>query len=139
MLDHLSDDPKIKQSLEVVLSDFDRIYDLGKKENIPVALLIFPHTFQLLNEQHKLTPQKILSDHARSHNVPVFDFTGVFRYILLEYANAMIQKGLPPQAINKASERYLLEYFLDWDHLTARGHRVVAGVLFDYLTQKVFR
>lgn len=139
MIAHLQDDPKIKKAWDIVLSDLDKIYDLGKRENIKVVLLIFPYTFQLVKDDQTITPQIILSDHARSHHVPVFDFTTVFRHILLEYAHALVEKRLPPQAINKMSERYLLEYFLDWDHLTARGHKVVANVLFGYLTEKVFR
>ncbi|GJL59197.1 MAG: hypothetical protein NPIRA03_20540 [Nitrospirales bacterium] len=106
-------DPVYIEVWKHVLSDLAEMYELAGKEKIPIVLIIFPHTFQISNEILK-EPQKILKQHANLHGVAYLDMT--------DEAEKLIIEGVP-----------LDDLFLDSDHYTVKGHRVVANLLLRHL------
>ena len=113
----INNDEKIKQSWTVVLKDLGEIYQVAESKGIAVTLLIFPYTFQLYDPAMQW-PQQLLTTHAQRYGVHIIDFTKVF------------EDKLAPE------HRKVGEYFIDEDHLTVEGHKIVAEVLSLYLQDK---
>ena len=134
---HLARDPKIIASWKNVLENLSKIYKLAKDKDKKVVLLIFPHTFQLVREDFMGSPQTILKQHARQHDVDFIDFTVIFRNSLYGYVERLQGRGLPGSQINALAEIYLLEYFLDHDHYTPQGHDFVAETIYYYLKKNM--
>jgi len=76
-------DSKFFENWRIVLSDLDRLYATAKERNIRIVLLIFPYTFQLANAKFQ-EPQRILSQHVKSRDVDVIDFTEVFGNLIFD-------------------------------------------------------
>jgi lysophospholipase L1-like esterase len=131
------DDPRFSESWKVTLSYLERVYNLGKEKNIPVFLVIAPHTYQMLNER-LIQPQKILTEHAAAHGVDVLDLSRVFQPKIFDDQTVAVvrDRGFSDEEIEKLYEARLEKYFLDQDHYTVEGHQVVANELFDLLKQK---
>lgn len=106
-------DPVYIEAWKHVLSDLAEMYDLARKEKIPLVLIIFPFTFQLGEEKFQ-EPQRILKQHADQHQVPYVDMTEVVEQLIVD--------GVP-----------LSDLFLDSDHYTVKGHSVVTSVLLQHL------
>ena len=128
-------DPAVSENWRIVLSDLDKVYALAKKQHIPIVLLIFPFTFQFLDEAYRV-PQKVLTAHARSSDVDVIDFIDVFGPLIFDadVLNLLRQKGFSEKEITALYRQKMEKYFLDEDHYTVEGHKVVAAKLVDYLS-----
>jgi len=120
-----------------VLSDLESIYTIAENNQIPVVLLIFPHTFQLIDETVQ-APQRILKRHASKHNVDVLDFTQVFRDLIYddEIVAYLLSKNMSPQDITRLFQHGAAAFFMDEDHYTPRGHGIVAQKIGEYLVEK---
>lgn len=81
------DDPKFSENWKTVLFYLDKIYDTARNQDIKIVLLIFPSTFQLLNDGLQ-EPQRILINHAKSRNIDVIDFTNVFKKLIFNEGNS---------------------------------------------------
>lgn len=57
-------DPLFKLGWDQVKENLSAIYSIANEQEIKVALLIFPYTFQLFNRSLK-NPKRILTQHAR--------------------------------------------------------------------------
>ncbi|MDR4462053.1 MAG: GDSL-type esterase/lipase family protein [Nitrospirales bacterium] len=106
-------DPVYIEAWKLILRDLSEMYDLARKEKIPIVLIIFPFTFQLGDDKLQ-EPQRILKEHANQHGVPYLDMT--------EVAEKLIADGVP-----------LGDLFLDRDHYTVKGHSVLADLLVRHL------
>ena len=134
-----ADDSRFALGWNLVLDDLESIYNLARRHQIPVALLIFPFTFQLANDDYD-HPQLILKNHADRHGVDVIDFVSEIETILredMELFFANTDRPLPPPSDHK--EFFALQsgrYFLDEDHFTPAGHRLVAERLVEHLRDR---
>lgn len=99
------DDPAVRANYAYVLEELERVYELGRKEDLAVVVLLFPYAFQF-DRPETLNPQRAVMKQAAEHGVPLIDF-----YAFLE----------PRVAHSGASA-----YFQDLSHLTPAGHEVVA-------------
>jgi len=135
---HSGDDPKLREAWRIVWNDLDRIYALARENKIRPLLLIFPYTFQLFDPDLQ-APQEMLKANATESGVDFIDLTKVFsdrirkeveEYSRNEKPTRPLRADLPP------AKHFTEMYFLDSNHLTAEGHRVVAQQIFDYLEQK---
>lgn len=126
------DDPRIAQGWDLVLRSLSSIYDIAQENEIPVVLLVFPDTCQLDAEMAKL-PQAIVTEHAVKRNVPVIDFTSVFENLIFDPVTTEVlrNRGFSVAEIQDLHSRRTKEYFLDSDHYTPLGHRVVAEELLE--------
>jgi lysophospholipase L1-like esterase len=109
--------PRIKEAWQITLENLDGIFDFCREHEIPVALVVFPDLFQFTNIQQLDQPQRILVAHAKQQGVPVLD-------LLHPMAQALRNTRKRPR-----------ELFIDHDHLTPWGSRVVAHLLRDFLVR----
>ena len=128
------DDPAFSENWRIVLSDLDKVYALAQERRFPIVLLIFPFTFQFVDEAYRV-PQRVLTAHARSRGVEVIDFTDVFGPLIFDadVLSLLRKKGFSEKEILALYRQNLAKYFLDEDHYTVEGHKVVAAKLADYL------
>jgi len=127
--------PRFREAWDIVLEDLAAFDAFTRERKLPWMLLVFPYTFQL-SEHEARDPQRILRDFASERGVPFVDFTEVFENLV--YDDPVVLSTLRSRGYDAAQvERFytwkIREYFLDADHLTPRGHEVVAGVLADAL------
>lgn len=111
-----------KRNWEITLNDIQKFYDFSRERKIDIILLIFPYTFQLFSPDLQL-PQKILINHAEKNNVKVIDFTEVLE-------NKLISGHTNTNDYSK--------YFLDEDHYSYEGHKLIAVTLLNFITHTVF-
>ncbi len=110
------DDPQTQRKWTRTFADLERLYDLARRNDLPVVLLLFPFTFQF-DDAEAQWPQRALIEHARRHDIAYIDFTEVF------------------EARLHAGDGTVADYFLDDDHFTAEGHAVVARTLHAFLRE----
>lgn len=130
------DDPEVAKAYSFVLKDLEGMYETALSHDVPVLLVIFPFTFQLLEEDAR-APQRILREHAEGLGIPVLDLTEPFARLVYddpEVVGLLQQKGYTADQIEQFYGWRMREYFLDSDHLTTKGHAVVAEALLDHLT-----
>jgi lysophospholipase L1-like esterase len=98
---------------------------LAKEKDIPVALIIFPLEFQVIDESYSTLSQKILTAKAEEAGIPALDLQPSFRQACLE----------KPGGACQLEDRYL---FADvWMHPSADGHNLIADELESFLTRIV--
>jgi hypothetical protein len=121
----------------VVKDDLGAVYALARRERVPFVLMVFPYTFQFLDEEAK-QPQRILARHATENGIDRIDFTGRFEDLIFTDDDIEdLRRGRrSARQIRDARREEISRYFLDADHFTPLGHQVVALALFDYLSSK---
>lgn len=132
------DDPEWREPWKWVLTDLEEMYAVSESAGVPIVLLIFPFTFQLLDEGAR-EPQRILNEHAERLGVDVIDFTQVFAdrvYDDQELVGVLRQRGYDDRQIARVFSPEIRRYFMDNDHLTEAGHALVAEALDDYLRNR---
>ena len=92
------------------LAELNNIYSVCKMNDIPVVLLIFPFTFQFNNTDIQW-PQELLIQDAINNQVTYIDFLKTFE-----------------DKIDSDTTK-IAKYFLDEDHFTVEGHKVVTQEL----------
>jgi GDSL-like Lipase/Acylhydrolase family len=98
---------------------------LAKDNNIPVALVIFPLEFQVIDETYPTLPQELLTAKARAAGISVVDPLPAFRQACFE----------KPGGACQLEDHYL---FADvWMHPSAEGHKLIADVLESFLTRMI--
>ena len=124
MLAYEPEHPDVRAAWQLTLDNLGQIFTLAQGRDIPVALVVFPFTFQFEDVEDVedvialSTPQTIVSQYARNQGVPVLD-------LLPLLAQTIAQAGLTPST-----------YFLDRDHLSPLGSEVVAIMIADFLQQE---
>jgi hypothetical protein len=127
-------DPEFAENWRLVLGSLERMYESARSRGIRIALLIFPHTFQLMDRDLQW-PQRILADHASRHGVDAVDFTPVFERILFGSDSAGTSAA-SPAGLRAQHRAEIRTYFLDRDHYTVEGHRRVAAELDAHLSRR---
>jgi hypothetical protein len=128
-------DPEVEKAYAYVLQDLEGMYKIARDEQVPIVLVIFPFTFQLLQVDAR-EPQRRLAAHATALGVPVLDFTDTFANLVYddpELLALLDRKGYTTDQIERMFVWRMREYFLDDDHLTTRGHTVVSSGLLEHL------
>ncbi|MDD3558406.1 MAG: SGNH/GDSL hydrolase family protein [Melioribacteraceae bacterium] len=121
----LSKDPyfekKIEESWKQNLESIKKINVVTDSLSSDFFVLIFPYTFQLFNDDLK-KPQNILKSFLSHESISYLDFTDIFKNI--------IQKEIDSGANLNQS---ISKYYLDEDHYTVTGHRVIAKHIKQFL------
>ncbi|MEM7251814.1 MAG: SGNH/GDSL hydrolase family protein [Pseudomonadota bacterium] len=115
MAEEMTSDPVYEASWNSALADLDAIYALAKAHRLPLILVVFPHTFQL-GEAALQAPQRRLLAHAEERGIPALDMAKV--------AESQMDGGARVR-----------DLFLDADHYTPNGHRVVAASVMEYIVR----
>ncbi len=129
-------DPPFDRAWELVLSDLEEMYELAQIHDIPIVLLIFPLSFQLVDDQLRM-PQEVLKGHAADQGVEVIDLTDRFSELVFsdtETLTFLRRRGYGAEEIEQFFQWRISTYFLDADHFTDVGHQVIAEAVFNYLS-----
>lgn len=103
------------------------IHRAAKEKDVPVALIIFPLEFQVIDENYPTVSQEVLTARAMESDIPVLDPLAAFRRACRE----------KPGGICELEDRYL---FADvWMHPSAEGHKLIADELEPFLDRVVER
>ena len=134
------DDPRFAVGWRLVLGNLESIYALARERGIDVVLLVYPFTFQLFDLDLQI-PQRRLLLHAREQGVDAVDLTPVFEKRIRADIDLIRQQvvsryALAPEDIALIRDFQAKRYFLDEDHPTAIGNRVVAVRLAEYLHRR---
>lgn len=104
------DDPVHQAQWQFTLNELAKIYSFCKNKNIKVILLIFPFTFQF-NNNNLAWAQRLLRKNATDFGIRYIDYLELF------------EKEI------KSNPNMLNEYYLDEDHFTPMGNKIVAKEL----------
>jgi lysophospholipase L1-like esterase len=110
--------PDVQQAWDVTLKNLEQIIDFAKEKDIPIVIVLFPFAFQFDDTNTLSTPQDRMSEFALKHEVPVLDLLPLLTTKIAE-----------EQADPK-------DYFLDADHLTLRGNKIVANMIAEFILQE---
>ena len=101
----------VRAAWDIALADLQRIADWCGARDIPLLVVVFPFTVQLDDPTCLAAPQQEIEAYARAHGIITVDLLP----LLAGYCRTT---GASPS-----------ELFVDHDHLSATGHRVVAGLV----------
>ena len=107
---------------KIILKDLEEIYTISKNNNIPIILLIFPYTFQFFRKDLQ-SPQKILINDSNKFNIKYINFNNIFEDIILSRKHVN-------ESIKQSKDRFNKYYYLDEDHLSTYGHKLVSKIIF---------
>lgn len=105
----------IQGAWSITLGNMQKIFDFCGERGIPVLLAVYPFRVQLDSPDELSAPQRRLCAYARERGIRTVDFLPVLRAHL-------DATGRSPDSL-----------FLDDDHLSVAGHRVIASALADSL------
>ena len=130
-------EPRYEQAWSLVLDDLEDVYELARAEGLEFLLVIFPYHIQLVEPAY-LSPQAILTEHTVEHGVDVLDLTDTFRDLIYdaEQLAALRADGLTSKEIHARHADEIARYYIDSNHFTADGHRVIAARLFERLVER---
>ena len=98
---------------------------VATEKDVPVALIIFPLEFQVIDDGYPTLPQEVLTARAKEEAIPVIDPLSAFRQACRE----------KPGGACQLEDRYL---FADvWMHPSAYGHKLIADELDAFLSRTV--
>lgn len=104
-------DPAIQEAWDTTLGELDDLVNLCRRSRVPLAVVIFPFRDQLAKPDVTRHPQDRLLAHLAAREVPALDLLP-----------ALAACPLPPDSL-----------FLDSDHFSARGCRLVAQLVASFL------
>jgi lysophospholipase L1-like esterase len=108
----------VQRAWRMALEDLGKIFVFSKEKGIPIILVVYPYAFQF-DDLHALSiPQKIVSQYALEHEVPVIDLLPILS------AKAR-EQGVKPVA-----------YFLGELHLSPLGSEVVAEIIAHFIQRQ---
>ena len=111
------DQPNVKTAWDFALADLKKIADQCRALNIPFVVVAFPFEVQLHDAMNLGTPQRVLFNYTQARNIEMVDL-------------------LPPLSA-AACGNDTLSLFLDEDHFSLEGHRMVAELLSETIAGKL--
>jgi lysophospholipase L1-like esterase len=114
------DQPNVAMAWDYALSDLQRIADDCAANDTPLLVVVFPFAVQLGDPEELGAPQQVIATYAREQGIACFDL-------------------LPALADSVAGGRAASDFFVDHDHLSEEGHRVVATLLADTVAAMLSR
>jgi lysophospholipase L1-like esterase/multidrug transporter EmrE-like cation transporter len=140
MASHPRDDRQTVAGWNMVLSYLRQIHEMAMSNHIDFVLLVFPDTYQLMDKEYQV-PHQILRDYAEQAGVAIIDFTPIFEDLIFEQpiVNFLKERGFSFAEIQALHENRIRKYFLDRDHYTPDGHKIVASKLYNYVQRLIAR
>ena len=111
------DQANVKTAWDFALADLQKIADQCRALNIPFVVVAFPFEVQLHDAMNLGTPQRVLFNYTQARNIEMVDL-------------------LPPLSA-AACGNDTLSLFLDEDHFSLEGHRMVADLLSETIAGKL--
>ncbi|MFC1452129.1 SGNH/GDSL hydrolase family protein [Verrucomicrobiota bacterium] len=107
--------PRVREAWSLTFRSLENLFALCRDRGTPVAVVVFPFCFQLSDPTGLAAPQREITGFCESNGVPCLD-------LLPLLADRMRTEEEAPRAL-----------FLDTVHLSAKGNRVVARMIADWL------
>ena len=104
------DQANVKTAWDFALNDLKKIADQCAALHIPFVVVAFPFAVQLHDPIGLGAPQRVLFNYAQARNIEMLDL-------------------LPPLSAAARADSTGASLFVDEDHLSNRGHRLVADLL----------
>jgi hypothetical protein len=105
------DQANVKTAWDIALADLSGIVDHCAARGVPVLVVVFPFTVQLSDPAALSAPQRVIGAYAAARGIETIDLLPM----LVEHVGLT---GTAPSQI-----------FVDHDHLSVEGHRVVATMI----------
>jgi hypothetical protein len=106
--------PHIKEAMETVYRELDGLVERAARENVRLAVVLFPYSVQLRDPARTSAPQRLVRDRLEKSGVPVLD--------LLDF-------------MGPEHERL----FMDYSHFTPEGSAMVSGVVAGFVMNDVLK
>jgi len=110
------DRPELQAAWEITLMNLGQIFDYCRERDIDARLVIFPFRVQLDSPRAMAAPQKRLTAWASARGIPTLDLLGPLA--------EMVEQGHSPESV-----------FLDHDHFSVDGTRLVAPTIAEFVKQ----
>lgn len=107
----------VQRAWKETVKNLGKLFTFCADRDMRVLLIVFPFTMQF-EDTTGTSPQIILTEYAESHGIPILD-------LLPLLSDRMRQERARPE-----------DYFLDQDHLTSRGHRVVSEIIVETIRDR---
>jgi len=105
------DQANVKIAWDIALADLQRIVDHCAERGVDVLVVAFPFAVQLSDPERLNAPQRVLANYTHARGIETLDLLPVL-------AEHMRVTGVTAQTL-----------FIDHDHLTVEGHRLVASIV----------
>jgi len=102
---------RVRQSWALTLANLEELFALCRKNETPIAVVVFPFRFQIDDPHGFRAPQREIISFCEAQDVPCLD-------LLPMIAEELSYHNRTPE-----------DLFLDDDHLTARGNQIVAEMI----------
>jgi lysophospholipase L1-like esterase len=113
------DQANVKTAWDFALADLQKVADQCASLHIPLIVVAFPFAVQLHDPIDLGAPQAVLAHYASARNIEMIDM-------------------LPALSVAACGDT-TASLFLDEDHFSIQGHRLVAGVLSEAIANKLSR
>ena len=110
-----TEDKIMNSAWEMTLLNLGKIIEFAKTNKIPIIVAIFPYKFQFDNIQTLSYPQRKIISFTKDYDIPAID--------LLSALAAKIKDNM----LDKNA------LFLDENHLSALGNKIVANILVEFI------
>jgi lysophospholipase L1-like esterase len=101
----------VKVAWDIALADVQAIVDHCASRGVPVLVVAFPFAVQLSDPEGLSAPQRVLTNYTHARGIELLDL-------------------LPPLAKHvRVTSLTSQNIFIDHDHLSVEGHRVVASIV----------
>jgi len=127
------ENPEVIEEWENALSWIRHMTALAREQDIPFVILATPFDFQLTLEKKFAYPQQKLREFSEEKDSYFVDLLDILWLLLVEQtdkektANQIIAEWR--QDGSRLLQDFWEVFFLDYDHLSAAGHELVASVL----------
>lgn len=107
--------PRVREGWSLTLSSLEKLGALCASNGVPLAIVVFPFTFQFQDPVRLAAPQQKLRAFCEAKRIPCLDLLP----LLTDYLRS--EQATPPSL------------FLDADHFSVRGSQVAAQLVVDWL------
>jgi lysophospholipase L1-like esterase len=112
------DSEVVKNAWDVTLENLGRLFDFCEEQRLRPMVVIFPFTFQFQDPSSLDSPQRVLAAFCQDRNIPSLDLLPLLSRYIREH-------DLKPS-----------DLFVDNDHLSEEGSKVVAHFIVNFLGQQ---
>ena len=127
------ENPEVVEEWENALSWIRRMAALARERNIPFVILATPFDFQFTLEKEFAYPQQKLREFSEKEEIYFVDLLDILWQLLVEQtdkektANQIIAEWR--QDGSRLLQDFWETFFLDYDHLSPTGQKLVSSVL----------
>jgi len=136
-------DPEVQKAWNDALWWILQMISIAKEKNIPFVILATPFDFQLGLEEAHAHPQRTLQTFAEEQGIYFIDLLEILQEMLASHERGDKENTKSTAEIIAETNRdspetiraFWDEFFIDYDHPSPKGHRLIASMLHSYITE----